>query len=159
MTESCNGSDPAHVLLCRMFRWPELRSSAELKRINTLCTAGTSSSAVCCNPYHWSRLSPSGRHFLAADQEGSSSASALRRNTLSFYHKFPARRRRVGCDGVGGQFPLDGRRLLSGPACDLWRHLCVCPQNIFFFCGQSRPFSFLSFRVGLFIVWLPLSLG
>jgi len=54
-----SGAEPAHLLLCRMFRWPELRSSAELKRINTLCTAGASSSAVCCNPYHWSRLSPS----------------------------------------------------------------------------------------------------
>jgi len=59
--------EPAHLVLCRIFRWPELHSSGELKRITSLCAKSASSassasecpsSSACCNPYHWSRLSP-----------------------------------------------------------------------------------------------------
>nr|DBA13815.1 TPA: hypothetical protein GDO54_004853 [Pyxicephalus adspersus] len=45
------------VLLCKLYRWPDLRSATELKRLNQCENywrgEGTS---VCCNPYHFSRL-------------------------------------------------------------------------------------------------------
>jgi len=68
LNKSCQ--EAAHVILCRIFRWPELDGSGQLKRVISLCTSSTSSSSssstsssdstsICCNPYHWSRLSPS----------------------------------------------------------------------------------------------------
>ncbi|XP_069766381.1 mothers against decapentaplegic homolog 6b isoform X2 [Narcine bancroftii] len=47
------------LLLCRLFRWPDLKQLFELKRLYPC--EGFSRSAehatVCCNPYHFSRLS------------------------------------------------------------------------------------------------------
>ncbi|XP_075048479.1 mothers against decapentaplegic homolog 6-like [Mixophyes fleayi] len=49
-----------HLLLCKLYRWPELRSAAELKTLvqcqNFWRKSGEGTS-VCCNPYHYSRLS------------------------------------------------------------------------------------------------------
>uniref|UniRef100_S4RV88 Mothers against decapentaplegic homolog n=1 Tax=Petromyzon marinus TaxID=7757 RepID=S4RV88_PETMA len=46
-----------HVLLCRLFRWPEVRHSAELKRLSVCGQHGRAEGdSVCCNPYHLSRL-------------------------------------------------------------------------------------------------------
>lgn len=46
------------LLLCRLFRWPDLKQLFELKRLYPC--EGFSRSAdhatVCCNPYHFSRL-------------------------------------------------------------------------------------------------------
>lgn len=51
-------------LLCRIFRWPDMPVGAELKRMASVCrqpdpppTPCSSSPSVCCNPYHWCRLS------------------------------------------------------------------------------------------------------
>ncbi|XP_046649978.1 mothers against decapentaplegic homolog 6-like [Daphnia pulicaria] len=46
-----------HRLLCRLFRWPELSTGTELKRVINLCGHHQSTTTICCNPYHWSRLS------------------------------------------------------------------------------------------------------
>lgn len=45
----------AHVLCCQMWRWPELRQAAELKRL-PVCESANDTVYICCNPYHWSRL-------------------------------------------------------------------------------------------------------
>ncbi|CAG5116686.1 unnamed protein product [Candidula unifasciata] len=44
-----------YVLCCRVFRWPDLRSDIEMKRLPS-CTRQNEEkeSVVCCNPYHWS---------------------------------------------------------------------------------------------------------
>ncbi|XP_061414375.1 mothers against decapentaplegic homolog 6 [Lethenteron reissneri] len=48
---------PPHVLLCRLFRWPEVRHTAELKRLSVCGQHGhVEGDSVCCNPYHLSRL-------------------------------------------------------------------------------------------------------
>ncbi|TRZ08276.1 hypothetical protein HGM15179_018830, partial [Zosterops borbonicus] len=48
---------PLPMLLCKVFRWPDLRHCSEVKR---LCCCETYSKAhpelVCCNPHHLSRL-------------------------------------------------------------------------------------------------------
>lgn len=46
----------AHLLCCQMWRWPELRSVEELKRL-PVCASATDPVYICCNPYHLSRLS------------------------------------------------------------------------------------------------------
>ncbi|KAG8430802.1 hypothetical protein GDO86_019983 [Hymenochirus boettgeri] len=50
---------PPHVLLCKLYRWPDLRHGAELKRLiqceNFWRRSGEGTS-LCCNPYHVSRL-------------------------------------------------------------------------------------------------------
>lgn len=50
-------AEGGHRLLCRLFRWPELSTGAELKRVINLCYSDHQSTTICCNPYHWSRLS------------------------------------------------------------------------------------------------------
>ncbi|XP_059573984.1 mothers against decapentaplegic homolog 6 [Alligator mississippiensis] len=49
---------PSQVLLCRLYRWPDLRHAYELKRLSCCqsfwgCGDGP---VLCCNPYHLSRL-------------------------------------------------------------------------------------------------------
>jgi len=53
-----------HVLCCRLWRWPLLQNSGEIKRV-PWCQCQNkhgngvvleNSQAVCCHPYHWSRL-------------------------------------------------------------------------------------------------------
>ncbi|XP_069779969.1 mothers against decapentaplegic homolog 7 isoform X2 [Narcine bancroftii] len=45
------------VLICKVFRWPDLRNSSELKRLYCCESYGTNSpDSVCCNPHHLSRL-------------------------------------------------------------------------------------------------------
>nr|XP_028561364.1 mothers against decapentaplegic homolog 6 [Podarcis muralis] len=48
---------PPHLLLGKLFRWPDLQHPAELK---PLCECGSfglpDGPTVCCNPYHFSRL-------------------------------------------------------------------------------------------------------
>ncbi|XP_010211648.1 PREDICTED: mothers against decapentaplegic homolog 7-like, partial [Tinamus guttatus] len=48
---------PLPLLLCKVFRWPDLRPGAELKR---LCACDSYGKAhpelLCCNPHHLSRL-------------------------------------------------------------------------------------------------------
>ncbi|XP_010562471.1 mothers against decapentaplegic homolog 6-like [Haliaeetus albicilla] len=50
---------PPQVLLCRLYRWPDLRQPHELKHL-CYCTRGRGScgdtAALCCNPHHFSRL-------------------------------------------------------------------------------------------------------
>ena len=46
-----------HVLCCQLYRWPDLRHAAELKRLQYCCqNDDDASGTVCCNPYHLSRL-------------------------------------------------------------------------------------------------------
>ncbi|NWV62971.1 SMAD6 protein, partial [Malurus elegans] len=51
------------VLLCRLFRWPDLHQSHELKHL-CYCTGGRGScgdlAVLCCNPHHFSRLAVPG---------------------------------------------------------------------------------------------------
>lgn len=45
------------VLICKVFRWPDLRNSSELKRLYCCESYGTNNpDSVCCNPHHLSRL-------------------------------------------------------------------------------------------------------
>ncbi|XP_029431230.1 mothers against decapentaplegic homolog 6 [Rhinatrema bivittatum] len=51
---------PPHLLLCRLFRWPELQHPAQLKALSGCQSHGQAGeqegASVCCNPYHYSRL-------------------------------------------------------------------------------------------------------
>ncbi|KAJ6656982.1 hypothetical protein lerEdw1_002983 [Lerista edwardsae] len=48
---------PASLLLCRLYRWPDLRQPHELKRLSCCKSAGGEGGTVhCCNPHHLSRL-------------------------------------------------------------------------------------------------------
>ena len=45
------------MLLYKVFRWPDLRHSSELKRLSCCESYGkTNPELVCCNPHHMSRL-------------------------------------------------------------------------------------------------------
>ncbi|XP_014245502.1 mothers against decapentaplegic homolog 6 [Cimex lectularius] len=44
--------DSPQLVACQVWRWPDLTTCRELKRL-PICRSATS---VCCNPYHWSRL-------------------------------------------------------------------------------------------------------
>lgn len=46
---------PPHVLACRVWRWPDIASAEELRRLPA-CHAAHDPVYVCCNPYHLSRL-------------------------------------------------------------------------------------------------------
>ncbi|KAJ7416527.1 Mothers against decapentaplegic 6 [Willisornis vidua] len=47
---------PPQVLVCRLFRWPDLHHSQELKHL-CYCAGGCGDlAALCCNPHHFSRL-------------------------------------------------------------------------------------------------------
>lgn len=54
---------PPQVLLCRLYRWPDLRQPHELKHL-CYCTRGRGgcgdTAALCCNPHHFSRLAAPG---------------------------------------------------------------------------------------------------
>ncbi|CAG5116354.1 unnamed protein product [Candidula unifasciata] len=44
-----------YVLCCRVFRWPDLKSDADMKRLPSCMRQNEDKEAViCCNPYHWS---------------------------------------------------------------------------------------------------------
>lgn len=52
---------PAALLLCRLYRWPDLRQPHELKRLSCCKSAsGEGGTAQCCNPHHLSRLAAPG---------------------------------------------------------------------------------------------------
>lgn len=56
---------PPQVLLCRLFRWPDLRQPHELKHLCYCQSAGGrggcgDAAALCCNPHHFSRLAAPG---------------------------------------------------------------------------------------------------
>ncbi|KAF6203743.1 hypothetical protein GE061_002077 [Apolygus lucorum] len=51
---TCVLDGPAHLITCQLYRWSDLESERELKRLPS-CKSGTGGS-VCCNPYHWSRM-------------------------------------------------------------------------------------------------------
>ncbi|NP_001158449.1 SMAD family member 6 [Saccoglossus kowalevskii] len=48
------------VVLCQLFRWPDLRHSYELKPLTFCCdharNQGNDDSLICCNPFHLSRV-------------------------------------------------------------------------------------------------------
>ncbi|NXO84456.1 SMAD6 protein, partial [Sitta europaea] len=54
---------PPQVLLCRLFRWPDLHQSHELKHL-CYCAEGQGAcgdlAVLCCNPHHFSRLAVPG---------------------------------------------------------------------------------------------------
>lgn len=52
--ESIGGEEP-FVIACRLWFWPDLRDSSELKRI-PMCPNGKELVYVCCNPAHWNRI-------------------------------------------------------------------------------------------------------
>uniref|UniRef100_A0A8B9IBE9 Mothers against decapentaplegic homolog n=1 Tax=Anser brachyrhynchus TaxID=132585 RepID=A0A8B9IBE9_9AVES len=56
---------PPQVLLCRLYRWPDLRQPHELKHLSYCQSAGGrggcgDAAALCCNPHHFSRLAVPG---------------------------------------------------------------------------------------------------
>ncbi|KAM9312471.1 mothers against decapentaplegic homolog 6 [Gastrophryne carolinensis] len=57
---SRTGAPPPHLLLCRLFRWPELQHPAQLKALSGCHGPGGTGDGhppvCCCNPYHYSRL-------------------------------------------------------------------------------------------------------
>nr|CAI5863415.1 unnamed protein product [Callosobruchus analis] len=44
-----------HLLCCQTWRWPDLHSGEELRRLPS-CRSKGDKVYVCCNPYHWSRI-------------------------------------------------------------------------------------------------------
>ncbi|NXL39721.1 SMAD6 protein, partial [Glaucidium brasilianum] len=54
---------PPQVLLCRLYRWPDLRQPHELKHL-CYCAGGRGgcgdTATLCCNPHHFSRLAVPG---------------------------------------------------------------------------------------------------
>lgn len=56
--QPCDSLPPPLLLLYRVFRWPDLRHPAELKRLPGCESYGGRDNAelVCCNPHHMSRL-------------------------------------------------------------------------------------------------------
>ncbi|NXV38380.1 SMAD6 protein, partial [Rissa tridactyla] len=54
---------PPQVLLCRLYRWPDLRQPHELKHL-CYCAGGRGgcgdAAALCCNPHHFGRLAAPG---------------------------------------------------------------------------------------------------
>lgn len=48
------GEEP-NVIACRLWRWPDIKGSDELKSIPS-CPSEKDRVYVCCNPSHWSRL-------------------------------------------------------------------------------------------------------
>lgn len=54
---------PPQLLLCRLYRWPDLRQPHELKHL-CHCAGGRGgcgdAAALCCNPHHFSRLAVPG---------------------------------------------------------------------------------------------------
>lgn len=73
-----------HVLLCRLYRWPDLRHAWELKRL-CFCEAFwrrcSEGGSLCCNPYHYSRLCSPGE----TPPSGSSKASTVDSSKLQIY--------------------------------------------------------------------------
>ena len=70
-----SGSQPAQppssyslpLLLCKVFRWPDLRHSSEVKRLCCCESYGKiNPELVCCNPHHLSRLCELGRKLFCA---------------------------------------------------------------------------------------------
>ncbi|KAM4013960.1 mothers against decapentaplegic homolog 6-like isoform 1-T3 [Anomaloglossus baeobatrachus] len=50
---------PPQVLVCRLYRWPDLRTTAELKSLShceNFWRRSAEGTSICCNPYHLSRL-------------------------------------------------------------------------------------------------------
>lgn len=69
------GSQPAQppasyslpLLLCKVFRWPDLRHSSEVKRLCCCESYGKiNPELVCCNPHHLSRLCELGKKLFCA---------------------------------------------------------------------------------------------
>ncbi|NXV94861.1 SMAD6 protein, partial [Calonectris borealis] len=54
---------PPQILLCRLYRWPDLRQPHELKHL-CYCAGGRGgcgdAAVLCCNPHHFSRLAAPG---------------------------------------------------------------------------------------------------
>uniref|UniRef100_A0A673JZY9 Mothers against decapentaplegic homolog n=1 Tax=Sinocyclocheilus rhinocerous TaxID=307959 RepID=A0A673JZY9_9TELE len=72
-------SFPLPLLLYKVFRWPDLRHSSELKRLSCCESYGKiNPDLVCCNPHHMSRLCELGTTLslcFSADSPGSVPAS------------------------------------------------------------------------------------
>lgn len=63
------------MLLYKVFRWPDLRHSSELKRLSCCESYGKSNpELVCCNPHHMSRLCELGKHHLPSSLKTSEEA-------------------------------------------------------------------------------------
>lgn len=62
---TCAGLAP-NVLMCQLFRWPDLQSDFTLKKL-PICTEIVSKEVFplyqCCNPYHWSKIQPIEEHL------------------------------------------------------------------------------------------------
>lgn len=55
---------PPQLLVCKLYRWPDLQHTAQLKSLwECKSFAGKDSPLVCCNPYHYSRLCGPGKLF------------------------------------------------------------------------------------------------
>ena len=60
-----------HVLCCQIWRWLDLDQEYELKRLTT-CTSAEDPTYICCNPFHWSRLTVPGSILVYSDRPLSS---------------------------------------------------------------------------------------
>lgn len=62
---------PPHLLLGKLFRWPDLQHPAELKPLCECQSFGAADGpTVCCNPYHFSRLCGPGEEGRGGGGEG-----------------------------------------------------------------------------------------
>lgn len=64
----------ASLLLCRLYRWPDLRQPQELKR---LCFCKSEGGAHCCNPHHLSRLAAPGGYGVGEGRWGGGEAGKM----------------------------------------------------------------------------------
>lgn len=56
------------LLVCKLYRWPDLQHPAQLKPLCECKSFGTlDSPTVCCNPYHYSRLCGPGKGIWTQD--------------------------------------------------------------------------------------------
>lgn len=80
-------SYPLPLLLYKVFRWPDLRHSSELKRLSCCESYGKiNPELVCCNPHHMSRLCELGTCSRAAFRN--SVLNLQLGNTLEAYSAF-----------------------------------------------------------------------
>lgn len=60
------GAHPPQLLVCRLYRWPDLQNTTQIKSLCDCKSFGTQDGpVVCCNPYHYSRLCGPGKSCSA----------------------------------------------------------------------------------------------
>lgn len=112
---------PPQLLLGRLFRWPDLQHPAELKPLCECPSFGLPDGpAVCCNPYHFSRLCGPGRDRALRGCSGRGGGGGgeaglpadlcpgLRPEGFAYWKGSASRRDGLCPEGPTGQKPVTG---------------------------------------------------